>query len=110
MNPYHTLMIHLKGRRYRSILATIGRYLQVKYWKYAKIAVNVSIRDQEHIQIVMQPGCTVSEKLYVVGLYDHDGMNTLLKIMKPGEVFFDVGANIGPFSLLIILPKNWTEQ
>jgi len=48
----------------------------------------------------MQPGCTISEKLYVVGLYEHGGMITLQKIMKPGEVFYDVGANIGPFSLL----------
>ena len=100
MNPFRTLMIHLKGRRYQGILKTIYRYLQVKQWKYRKKTVTVSLRDQENIQIIMQPGCAVSEKLYVVGLYDHDGMQTLQKLMKPSEVFYDVGANVGPFSLL----------
>jgi len=93
-------MIHLKGRRYQGMLKTIYRYLQVKQWKYRNKTVTVSLRDKENIQIIMHPGCAVSEKLYVVGLYDHDGMQTLQKILKPNEVFYDVGANVGPFSLL----------
>lgn len=100
MNPLRTLFIHLKKRGYRKVLKTIARYLQVKYWKYLNKKVCVSLRDRKQIRLVMHPGCAVSEKLYVVGMYDRNGMATLEKLMKAGEVFYDVGANIGPFSLL----------
>lgn len=78
----------------------MARYFQVKYWKYFNKTARVSIRDRECVRLLMHPGCAVSEKLYVVGLYDPDGMTTLDKLMKPSEVFYDVGANIGSFSLL----------
>jgi len=100
MNPILTIAIHLKGREYQSIIKTIFRYLQVKLWKYFNKTVEVSIRDCENINIVMHPGCAVSEKLYVVGLYDPALMITMKKILKSDDVFYDVGANIGPFSLL----------
>lgn len=101
MNPLRTILIHLKGRRYKGAGKTVFRYFQVKSWKYLKKPVRVSIRDYEQVKLVMYPGCDVSEKLYVVGLYDtEEGMKTLQRLMKPNEVFYDVGANIGPFSLL----------
>ena len=78
----------------------MARYFQVKYWKYFNKTALVSIRDRERVRLLMHPGCAVSEKLYVVGLYDPDGMTTIDELMKPGELFYDVGANIGPFSLL----------
>lgn len=100
MNPFRTLLIHLKTRKYQGNLKTIIRYFQVKYYKYFNKTVNVSVREREQIKLIMHPGCTISEKLYVDGLYDRDGMTTLEKIIKPGEILYDVGANIGPFSLL----------
>lgn len=100
MNPLRTLFIHLKGRGYRGVLKTVVRYFQVKYWKYFNKTIRASVRDREQVRLVIHPGCAVSEKLYVVGLYDREGMTTLEELMKPGEIFYDVGANIGPFSLL----------
>jgi len=100
MNPLRTLLIHLKSRRYSGSFQTIVRYLKVKSWKYSNKTVYLSIRDRDELHLIMQPGCAVSEKLYVVGLYDYDGMTTLENILQKGDVLYDVGANIGPFSLL----------
>ena len=88
MNPLRTLLIHLKGRRYRGVLKTILRYLQVKYWKYFNKTIRVSVRDRARIRLIMHPGCAVSEKLYVVGLYGQDGMATLDELMKPGALVY----------------------
>jgi len=100
MNPLGTLLIHLKDRGRRGDLKTVVRYLQAKSWKYFRRTVHVSVRDREQVCLIMYPGCEVSERLYVVGLYERAGMTTLENLMKPGEVFYDVGANVGPFSLL----------
>jgi len=55
------------------------------------------------IKIKAEPGCAVSEKVFVVGKYDFDGMNFLLENINESDVFYDIGANIGPFSLLVSL-------
>jgi FkbM family methyltransferase len=34
------------------------------------------------------------------GLYDYDAMMALTILLKPGQLFIDVGANIGPYSVL----------
>lgn len=100
MNPIRTVNIHLKGRGYSGISSTLIRYMQVKTWKYRKKTVTVSVRDCEEISVIVYPGCAASEKLYVVGMYDPEGMVTMKRLIKPGDIFYDVGANIGSFSLL----------
>ncbi len=100
MNPIRTIRIHLEGREYNGIAETLFRYIQVKIWKYRKKTVRISARDCKKLHVVMYPGCAVSEKLYVVGMYDPEGMVTMKKIIGPGDIFYDVGANVGSFSLL----------
>jgi FkbM family methyltransferase len=34
------------------------------------------------------------------GLYDYDAMTALTMLLEPGQMFIDVGANIGPYSVL----------
>jgi|TARA_B110001469_G_C9648913_1_gene330074 FkbM family methyltransferase len=48
----------------------------------------------------MNPNCTISEKCFVVGLYDKDLMLFLKEFIGHDDLFFDVGANVGPFSLI----------
>lgn len=59
------------------------------------------MRDREQVTFQMNPGCAVSEKMYIVGPYDFDSMSFLEKYVSPGDTFYDIGANIGPFSLLL---------
>ena len=34
------------------------------------------------------------------GLYDYDARTALTMLLEPGQMFIDVGANIGPYSVL----------
>lgn len=44
--------------------------------------------------------CSISEKCFIAGLYDYDGMSFILDFITPDDVFYDIGTNIGPFSIL----------
>jgi FkbM family methyltransferase len=37
---------------------------------------------------------------YYLGLYEHASMNFMLRYLRPGDVFADVGANLGVYSIL----------
>lgn len=85
-------------------LNTVVRYGLVKFYKFSNTVKKLPVRGSKDIEVLFHPGCAISEKLYVVGMYDYDGMSFLLDYVKDGDIFFDVGANVGPFSIL--LSKN----
>lgn len=41
----------------------------------------------------------VQRQIYF-GLYDIDGINMTKRLLRPGDVFFDIGANVGYYSLI----------
>lgn len=103
MNSIRTIKIFINLRRDENLtnkLETIFRYLYVKVIKYIGVSRILSMRGRRDIKFLMYPGCTISEKMYVVGMYDYDGMMSILKLINKDDVFFDIGANVGPFSLL----------
>ena len=104
-----SLKIHLKLRngledRNNSLndrFETIIRFFVSKFYKYISRTARVSsLRDHKHIKLLMNPNCTISEKCFVVGLYDQDLMLFLKEFIGHDDLFFDVGANVGPFSLI----------
>lgn len=44
--------------------------------------------------------CSTSALIYSQGLYDYNNMRLLQALLDPGDVFFDIGANIGVYTLL----------
>jgi len=96
-------LILIKITPERGLLATvktITRYFEARIYKYLKLHKTLMMRGRDDIRIIMQPGCTISEKMYISGLYDRDGMETICGLLTKSDVFYDVGANVGPFSLL----------
>ena len=101
MNPLRSLNIYLANKScgHRKI-ETILRFIKVKAWKFLKVERSFVLQSDTRIKMLYRPGCSVSEKCYVIGFYDYDGMNFIRKFCGKGDVFYDIGANVGPFSLL----------
>lgn len=88
-----------EGRRIR----TISRYFLAKSLKYAGITKKIDWPPGMNSKMFYRPNCTVSEKCLICGKYDHDTMRFLEEQLGAQEVFYDVGANVGPFSILASL-------
>jgi FkbM family methyltransferase len=50
--------------------------------------------------IAAHKACSVSALIYSQGLYDYDNMKFLQWLLQHGGTFFDIGANIGTYTLL----------
>jgi FkbM family methyltransferase len=81
----------------------IFKYFKIKFNKYLNLRKTFVVKDLNNLKFIYNPGCTISEKLYILGLYDYNSMNFLKDQLKSSDVFFDIGSNIGPFTLLASL-------
>jgi FkbM family methyltransferase len=52
------------------------------------------------LQVAITPGEETSRALFASGAYEPASMIALQRFLKPGDVLFDVGANIGAYSLV----------
>jgi FkbM family methyltransferase len=52
------------------------------------------------LSLQIQPGDQLSRALYVSGTYEPNTLSILRRLLKPGDTFFDVGANVGVISLV----------
>lgn len=103
MSFIRTIKIFLNARRRKSTIdrvETVLRYSWCKAHKFMGLKCTCAMRDQDSVRYVMYPGCTISEEMFVVGLYDYDGMRSVNELVRAGDVFYDVGANVGPFTML----------
>jgi FkbM family methyltransferase len=57
------------------------------------------MRWRNDLQIVITPGEETSRALFVSGMYEPASMRTLQRFLFPGAAFFDIGANVGVFTL-----------
>ena len=55
----------------------------------------------ENFYMQLNPTEHIQQQLFWYGYYEKDLGEILSKIIKPGDVFIDIGANIGYFSLLV---------
>lgn len=97
----NTLNNILKNRTKADQFKIFIRYIYIKTYKYLNLTTIKKMRNNRNVSIKIHPGCTISVKMYVIGMYDYDGMSFILDHIQPDDVFFDIGSNVGPFSLLV---------
>lgn len=51
-------------------------------------------------RIIIKKGITGATGNYYVGLHEFDDMGFLLHFLRPKDIFFDIGANVGSYTLL----------
>jgi FkbM family methyltransferase len=94
-------LIILIGRylpRLPHITALINRLLKPWYLRKNREEVIVDVLG---FKMKLEPSeCVDGGLLFYPHLYEHDEVNFLKKHLKPGDVFFDAGANIGFYSLI----------
>ncbi len=85
-----------------SRLVTLFRYVKLRWWKFLSRGERVvGFRGHPAIKMHYRRGCTITEKVFAVGEYDYPGMRLFQSLLGEGDLFFDIGANVGPFSVLI---------
>jgi FkbM family methyltransferase len=88
----HPLSAHQKIRVYtRYILwqftSRLGRPIQVKRWV-------------GNLQLIVKRGYHASTSCHYLGLPEFESMAFVAHFLRPGDMFYDIGANIGAYSLL----------
>lgn len=68
-----------------------------KYWRRSKPLVTQFDGD---LRLRLRPGDVVGRRFFVWQIYEPEVTSWLKKTLKPGMIFFDVGANLGIFTLL----------
>ena len=87
--PYHP-------GKWRVIEALVGAFRLRDF--YAGKSFNVRRR---RLSWELHPDCLVQRWLYYLSWYEHRETNWIRGRVRPGWVFFDVGANFGYYSLLV---------
>jgi FkbM family methyltransferase len=62
------------------------------------------------LRMKIRPYTYIGRFLYYRGMYEESQVKTLVKLLKPGQVFVDVGANIGIYSLVSALTVGKTGR
>jgi FkbM family methyltransferase len=73
---------------------------RVRVQRYLRLDAPVHEPWLEGLTLTIQPGDQLSRAAFVSGLYEPNTAIQLRRLLQPGGVFFDVGANVGVFSLL----------
>lgn len=77
----------------------LGRWLAWQGWqRVVRRPWTVTLHGP--VRVVCHPHDMVASLALYHGLYDLEEMSFLLAWLRPGDTFVDVGANIGPYSLL----------
>ena len=80
-------------------LGAIGRY--VRWQISARISPGpIGIRFVEDTLLLASPGMTGATGNYYCGLHELSDMGFVLHALRPGDLFLDVGANIGSYTVL----------
>lgn len=72
------------------------------HWQYLKVFGRFPFEQKLSRSRIMasRKSCGVSALIHSQGLYDYDNMMFFQALLQNGGVFFDVGANIGAYTLL----------
>jgi FkbM family methyltransferase len=68
--------------------------------RYSQLEQVARMRWLEGLRVEIHPNDDLSRALYVSGLYEPATMLALKRLLRPGNVFVDVGANAGLFTLV----------
>ena len=83
----------------RSLLGTIARFMR---WQIGTRLLDypVIVPWIGRTYLTMERGMTGATMNYYCGLHEFAEMAFLLHFLRPGDLFFDIGSNIGSYSLL----------
>ena len=78
----------------------------LKYFLQAANSLGIANRTykkrlHDNFYMLLNPTEHIQQQLFWYGYYEKELGDLLKKIVKPGDVFLDLGANIGYFSLLV---------
>ena len=81
-------------------------YRGLKYFIKAANLLGIANRDykkrmHDKFYMLLNPTEHIQQHLFWYGYYEKELCELLMKIVRPGDVFLDLGANIGYFSLLV---------
>jgi FkbM family methyltransferase len=83
------------------------KHLFAAYFEFLKWQIKSNLSKKIHIvkwigglKVYAKNGLTGITGNFYTGLHEFSDMGFLLHFLKPGEVFFDVGANVGSYTLL----------
>jgi FkbM family methyltransferase len=90
--------VYLKGKK------VLPRWLLIKILKQDKLEderiILDKIRDQS-IRLWYFFDSDIGRSLYLTGSFENETLSLIKKIIKPGDVIFDIGANIGQYSVFM---------
>lgn len=84
-----------RGHRVRALARLAGWQVWERLTRRSWTVVLASVR-----RLRCEPHSTSASGVIYFGLPDWEEMNLLLDFLRPGDVFIDVGANVGVYSLL----------
>jgi FkbM family methyltransferase len=84
---------------YINRVAAVGRHLD---WQRRKVlqAFPTELELSDSVLVAAHGRCGVSALVNAQGLYDFNNMTLLKRLLAPGGVFVDVGANVGAYTLI----------
>ncbi len=84
-----------RGNRARAV----GRFLR---WQLASrlLPFPVALPFVDGLRLFVERGMTGATGNYYCGLHEAEDMAFVLHFMRPGDTFYDIGANVGSYSLL----------
>lgn len=80
-------------------LQTLSRFIAWQLWKVA-VRRPLTTRFWRDVRLVAYPDSPISSAAICTRLPEYDDMLFLTRVLRPGETFVDVGANVGMYSLL----------
>lgn len=76
-----------------------GKHLLINHIKLPEEVIYYTGNDG--VKYKLDPRDHVMSQIYLRGVYEKNTIRHLLKLIKPGDIFVDVGTNIGAYSLVI---------
>ncbi|MDR1361960.1 MAG: FkbM family methyltransferase, partial [Holosporaceae bacterium] len=104
--PLYTKLVPVRGwDRYSGDSAgTASQWL--RWWRYLRLGKPVLMSWVNGMTLKIFPKNEVGRALFVSGIYDPNNLVIVDALLKKDDVFIDVGANMGYFSLLISQTLN----
>lgn len=80
-------------------ISAVGRFLR---WQFASrlLPYPVALPFVDAMDLVARRGMTGATGNFYCGLHEAEDMAFVLHFLRPGDLFYDIGANVGSYSLL----------
>jgi FkbM family methyltransferase len=91
LDPYPSWVLGSGERR--------GIAVRIRGLIWPRLKDEFEVEWMDGLRLLLQPGSETSRAIYVTGRYEPNEFCLLDRILQPGMIFVDVGANVGLYSL-----------